>query len=41
MLKNRNFIGCEIDKEYFEIAERRLKSTQYTLKQSLFYGMDI
>ncbi|EAI8168508.1 site-specific DNA-methyltransferase [Campylobacter coli] len=41
MLKKRNFIGCEIDKEYFEIAERRLKSTQDTLKQSLFYGMDI
>ncbi|EPE0650353.1 DNA-methyltransferase [Campylobacter jejuni] len=41
MLKKRNFIGCEIDKEYFEIAERRLKSTQDTLKQNLFYGMDI
>lgn len=41
LFKNRNFIGCEIDKEYFEIAERRLKSTQDTLKQSLFYGMDI
>ncbi|EME3314792.1 site-specific DNA-methyltransferase [Campylobacter jejuni] len=41
LFKNRNFIGCEIDKDYFEIAERRLKSTQDTLKQSLFYGMDI
>lgn len=41
LFKNRNFIGCEIDKEYFEIAERRLKSTQDTLKQNLFYGMDI
>lgn len=41
LFENRNFIGCEIDKEYFEIAERRLKSTQDTLKQSLFYGMDI
>lgn len=41
LFKNINFIGCEIDKEYFEIAERRLKSTQDTLKQSLFYGMDI
>lgn len=41
LFKNRNFIGCEIDKEYFEIAERRLKSTQDTLKQSLFYGMEI
>lgn len=41
LFKNRNFIGCEIDKEYFEIAERRLKSTQDTLRQSLFYGMDI
>lgn len=30
-----------LDKEYFEIAERRLKSTQDTLKQNLFYGMDI
>lgn len=41
LFENRNFIGCEIDKEYFEIAERRLKSTQDTLKQNLFYGMDI
>lgn len=41
LFKNRNFIGCEIDKEYFEIAEHRLKSTQDTLKQNLFYGMDI
>lgn len=41
LFKNRNFIGCEIDKEYFEIAECRLKSTQDTLKQSLFYGMEI
>lgn len=41
LFKNRNFIGCEIDKEYFEIAERRLKSTQDTLKQNLFYGMEI
>ncbi|EAL6382181.1 site-specific DNA-methyltransferase, partial [Campylobacter jejuni] len=41
LFKNRNFIGCEIAKEYFEIAERRLKSTQDTLKQNLFYGMDI
>lgn len=41
LFKNRNFIGCEIDKEYFEIGERRLKSTQDTLKQNLFYGMDI
>ena len=29
------------DKEYFEIAERRIKSTNDTLRQSLFYGMDI
>lgn len=41
LFKNRNFIGCEIDKEYFEISERRLKSTQDTLKQNLFYGMEI
>lgn len=41
LFKNRNFIGLEIDKEYFEISERRLKSTQDTLKQNLFYGMDI
>lgn len=40
MLKKRNFIGCEIDKEYFEIAESRIKSTNDTLRQSLFYGMD-
>lgn len=41
LFENRNFIGCEIDQEYFEIAERRLKSTQDTLKQNLFYGMEI
>ncbi|HFW6576144.1 TPA: site-specific DNA-methyltransferase [Campylobacter jejuni] len=41
LFKNRNFIGFEIDKEYFEIAYRRLKSTQDILKQNLFYGMDI
>lgn len=41
MLKKRNFIGCEIDKEYFEIAESRIKSANDTLRQSLFYGMDI
>lgn len=41
LFKNRNFIGCEIDKEYFEIAESRIKSTNDTLRQSLFYGMGI
>lgn len=41
LFKNRNFIGCEIDKEYFEISERRLKSTYNTLRESLFYGIGI
>lgn len=29
--KNRNFIGCEIDKEYFEIAKKRLSKIQMSL----------
>lgn len=41
LFKKRNFIGCEIDKEYFEIAESRIKSTNDILRQSLFYGMGI
>lgn len=40
LFKNRNFIGCEIDKEYFEISKCKLKSTHDTLRESLFYGMD-
>ena len=28
-LLNRNFIGIEIDKEYFEIAKHRIEGTQY------------
>lgn len=40
LFKNRNFIGCEIDKEYFEIAKRRVESTHNTLKESLFYGIE-
>lgn len=41
LFKKRNFIGCEIDKEYFEIAESRIKSTNDILRQSLFYEMGI
>ena len=26
---NRDFIGIEIDKEYFEIAKQRIEGTQY------------
>ena len=26
---NRNFIGIEIDKKYFEIAKQRIEGTQY------------
>lgn len=39
-IEGRKFLGCEIDKEYFEIAERRIGETTSTLKQSLFYGID-
>ncbi len=28
---NRNFIGIELDKEYFEIAKARIKNTNKTL----------
>lgn len=31
---NRNFIGCEIDKEYFSICEKRLKELDE--RKSLF-----
>lgn len=40
LLENRKFIGCEIDKEYFDIATKRYNAMQDTLKQSLFYGVD-
>ena len=26
---NRNFIGIELDKKYFEIAEKRIKGVRY------------
>ncbi|EDP2938665.1 hypothetical protein GJ234_07635 [Campylobacter jejuni] len=40
------YLNHKLDRQFseelfFEIAERRLKSTQDTLKQNLFYGMDI
>lgn len=40
LIEGRKFIGCEIDSEYFEIAKRRIKETEKTLRQSLFYGID-
>ena len=30
-LLRRNFIGCEIDKKYFELAKRRIDSTEFGL----------
>ena len=33
---NRNFIGIEIDKQYFEIAEKRIKDEQAIMKRKLF-----
>jgi DNA modification methylase len=28
-LLRRNFIGCEIDKKYFDLAQRRINSTEF------------
>jgi site-specific DNA-methyltransferase (adenine-specific) len=33
---NRKFLGCEIDKEYFDIAEKRIKATEKINKSKLF-----
>lgn len=33
---NRNYIGCEIDKEYFEIAEKRIENQKKINKSKLF-----
>jgi DNA modification methylase len=30
-LLRRNFIGCEIDKNYFELAKKRIDSTEWGL----------
>lgn len=30
-LLRRNFIGCEIDPKYFELAKRRIDSTEWGL----------
>ena len=32
IIEDRNFIGAELDKGYFEIAEQRLKDAQYQTK---------
>lgn len=32
ILENRNFIGCEIDKEYFDIAKKRIEDMKETIK---------
>lgn len=32
----RNFIGIEIDKQYFEIAEKRIKDEEAIMKRKLF-----
>lgn len=34
LLLNRNFIGCEIDKDYFEVAFKRIKAEQEKLFRS-------
>lgn len=34
---NRNYIGCEIDKEYFEIATKRIENQKKINKSKLFY----
>ena len=31
MNTNRNFIGIELDKKYFEIAEKRIKEAKETI----------
>ena len=33
---NRNFIGIELDKEYFKIAEKRIEQTRRKIKRSIF-----
>lgn len=33
---NRNFIGIELDKNYFEIAEKRIKNAEITIIHNLF-----
>ena len=40
LTQERNFIGCEIDKEYFDIAENRIKDKKKILMQNLFYCME-
>lgn len=40
LIEGRKFVGCEIDNEYFEIANRRVSETDKALRQSLFYGID-
>lgn len=32
ILENRNFMGCEIDKEYFDIAKKRIDEMRETIK---------
>jgi DNA modification methylase len=31
VLNGRNFIGCEINKEYFDIAQKKIESCMETL----------
>lgn len=40
LIEGRKFVGCEIDSEYFDIANRRVSETDKALRQSLFYGID-
>jgi site-specific DNA-methyltransferase (adenine-specific) len=36
MNTGRNFIGCEIDKGYYDIADRRIRESQQAQKERLF-----
>jgi DNA modification methylase len=33
---NRNFIGCELDKQYYDIAQKRIKLEQDKKETELF-----
>ena len=36
----RNFIGIEIDRNYYEIAEKRIKEAQIKMKSMVFHHDD-
>lgn len=37
---NRNFIGIELDKEYYEIAKKRIENTTPSTQESLSTNID-